>query len=41
VGIWLAMEFISDREAILLGTNETVFFDGNTIIFLGLTARRK
>jgi CubicO group peptidase (beta-lactamase class C family) len=40
-GIGLAMEFINDREALLLGTNETVFFDENTLRLLGLTAKRK
>jgi CubicO group peptidase (beta-lactamase class C family) len=40
-GLAVALEFITDDEAVLLGTRETVFFKDDTISLLGLHAVRK
>ena len=37
----MAMEFVSDNEAVLLGTGETVFFNDAGLRLTGLKARRK
>lgn len=40
-GMGMALSFVNDREAVLLGTNETVFFEEGTLQATGLKARRE